>query len=132
MTFLGEHSHSLDAKGRIILPARFRDQLAAAFLTSEKEQCLALWPPEPFEAKAAEMQERAKGDPGERWAARAFFNGASEIRVDAQGRVALPQHLREYAGLDRDVIVSGQYDHLEIWDAATFQREMAAHVPSPQ
>lgn len=126
MTFLGEHSHSLDAKGRIILPARFRDGLASGFLTTEEDQCLALWPPEPFAAKAAEMQERAKGGAEEKWVARLFFNGASEVRPDPQGRVAIPPALRETAGLERDVVVSGQFDHIEIWDAETFQREKAS------
>jgi MraZ protein len=123
--FLGEHSHSLDAKGRIILPARFREQLALAYLTSEVGRCLALWPPEPFEQKAREMQDRARGSDDDRWAARLFFNGAQETRPDPQGRVAIPQHLREFAGLEREVVVSGQFDHVEIWDAATFQREKA-------
>lgn len=125
--FLGEHSHSLDSKGRIILPARFRDELGVAILTSESAKCLALWPPDPFNEKAAQLRERAKGgSEQEEWRARLFFNGAFETRPDQQGRVAIPSHLREYAGFDRDVVVSGQYDHLEIWDAATFQQEKAA------
>lgn len=124
--FLGEHSHSLDLKGRMILPARFREQLAMAYLTTQKAGCLALWPPDPFRVKAAEMQELQKGSEDEQWEARLFFNGATEVVPDGQGRVALPPWMRDFAGFDRDVVVSGQLDHVEVWDAARFQGEKAA------
>ena len=116
--FTGEHQHSLDAKGRVILPARFRDQLGdGAFLTSEVDGCLAVWPPAEFDRRAEEMRERAKGGVTERNVARFFFSGATEAAPDKQGRVAIPASLREFAGLERDVVVAGNYDHVEIWDA---------------
>ncbi len=118
--FLGETSHSLDAKGRLVLPARFRDQLKVVFLTSEIDKCLALWPPEEFNVKASQMKELLRGTSIERNIARAFFAGAQQASPDRQGRLPIPLSLREFAGLDRDVTVTGQYDHLEVWDAGAW------------
>ena len=119
--FLGEYQHALDAKGRFILPARFREHLGdQAYVTSEEDGCLALWRPEEFDVKATEIKERARR--GERDVERAFFAGAMEANPDRQGRVAITTGLREFAGLERDVVVVGLYDHIEIWDAASWRR----------
>ena len=124
--FLGEHLHSLDVKGRVILPARFRDDLAAAYVTSEIDGCLALWPPDDFERRAQEMKDRARGGPDDRNVARVFFAGAQEASPDRQGRVALPANLRAFAQLDREVVVNGAFDHVEIWDAASWRDKKTA------
>lgn len=124
--FLGEHLHSLDAKGRVILPARFREELSEAYVTSEVDGCLALWPPEDFRRRAQEMKERARGGPDDRNVARVFFAGAQKASPDRQGRVALPGHLREFAHLGREVVVNGVFDHVEIWDAASWRGKKAA------
>jgi MraZ protein len=124
--FLGEHSHSLDSKGRIILPARFREQLANAFVTSEVDGCLGIWPPEEFEQRAGEMKERSRGSAEDRNVARFFFAGAQESSPDRNGRIALPQHLREFAHLQRDVVINGAWDHVEIWDAAIWRERKAS------
>jgi MraZ protein len=121
--FLGEHSHSLDAKGRVILPVRFRDQLQLVYITSETDGCLGLWPPVDFERRAGQMRERAQGGPEDRNVARFFFAYAQEATPDRQGRIAIPQHLRDFASLARDVVVNGAFDHVEIWDAATWQEK---------
>ena len=119
--FLGEYQHALDAKGRFILPARFRDQLGdVAYVTSEEDGCLALWRPDEFDMKANEIRDRARA--GEHDVQRAFFAGAMDASPDRQGRVAIPQGLREFASLERDVVVVGLYDHIEIWDAAAWRR----------
>ena len=118
---LGEYQHALDAKGRFILPARFRDQLGdVAYVTSEEDGCLALWRPEEFDVKATEIRNRALA--GERDVQRAFFAGAMEASPDRQGRVAIPQGLRDFAGLERDIVVVGLFDHIEVWDAAAWGR----------
>jgi MraZ protein len=120
--FLGEHQHSLDAKGRVILPARFRDQLeGGAVMTKALDGCLSVFPTPEFHERARHLQEARSRGPRERQAARTFFAGAVEIAPDKQGRVAIPQPLREYASLDRDVIVAGNFDHIELWDAARFR-----------
>ncbi len=119
--FFGEDSHALDPKGRIILPVRFRERLADAFVTSEID-CLGLWPRQAFLVRAEEMNRRAKsGDETDSDVASFFFSGAREASPDKQGRVAIPSHLREFAGLERDVVIVGAYDHVEVWDAATWQ-----------
>lgn len=123
--FFGEDSHALDPKGRIILPIRFRERLADAFVTSEID-CLGLWPRAAFLSRAEEMNLRAKsGDEADSDLASFFFSGAREAAPDKQGRVAIPSHLREFAGLDRDVVIAGAYDHVEVWDAATWQDKKA-------
>lgn len=118
--FLGETSHSLDVKGRLVLPARFRDQLKVVFITSEIDKCLALWPPDEFNVKASQMRALLRGNQQDRKIGRAFFAGAQEGSPDRQGRLPIPSSLRSFAGLDRDVMVVGQYDHLEVWDAAAW------------
>ena len=130
----------IDADGHVVepdlvfeerLPARFREQLTLGYLTTQKAGCLALWPPDPFQKKAAEMEALTTGSEDEQWEARLFFNGATEVVPDQQGRVALPAWMREFAGFDRDVVVSGQYGHIEIWDAARFHTEKASRGLAP-
>ena len=83
--------------------------------------CLAVYPLGEFDRVARKLREARERGSRERQAARAFFAGAAEITPDKQGRVAIPQHLREHAGLDREVIVAGNFDHIEVWDAARFR-----------
>ena len=121
--FLGEFQHSLDAKGRVILPVRFRDQLeGGAVMARALDGCLAVYPVAEFDRVARKLHEARERGARERQAARSFFAGAVEITPDKQGRVAIPQHLREYAHLDREVMVAGSFDHIEIWDAADVRR----------
>jgi MraZ protein len=115
--FLGEFQHSLDAKGRVILPARYRDQLAeGAFVTKGRGGCLSVLTPEEFDTVATQIREASKRGPKELNAARVFFGGTSEIQPDKQGRVALPANLRSFAHLEREVMVVGLYSRIEIWD----------------
>ena len=115
--FLGEFQHSLDIKGRVILPARYRDQLAeGAYVTKGRGGCLSVFTAEDFEIVASEVREQSKQGATQLNAARAFFSGAQEVRPDKQGRVALPQNLRDYAGLTREVVVAGVFSRIEIWD----------------
>ena len=124
--FLGEYQHSLDAKGRVILPAKFRDQLeGGAVMARALDGCLAVYPVEEFQRVAATLQEaRARGRRSA-GAARSYFSGAVEITPDKQGRVAIPASLRTFAKLEREVTVTGNFDHLEIWDTETFKRHDA-------
>jgi MraZ protein len=107
----------------VILPARFRDQLeGGAVMAKALDGCLAVYPTDEFvERVASQLREARQRGARERQAARAVFSGAVEVTPDKQGRVAVPQNLREYAGLERDVIVAGNFDHLEIWDATRFR-----------
>jgi MraZ protein len=129
--FLGEHQHSLDAKGRVILPARFRDQLeGGAVMAKALDGCLAVYPNAEFAQVAARLNDARNRGARERQAARTFFAGAVEIMPDKQGRVAIPPTLREYAALDRDVIVAGNFDHIELWDAQRFREHDRAGTAS--
>jgi len=132
--YLGEFQHSLDPKGRLILPARFRDPLAEAFVTSQMDGCLALWTPAEFHRRAEEMRDLAKGTPVERNMSRVFFAGAQEANPDRQGRIAIPASLRQFARLESQVVVTGAWDHVEIWDVAAWEQakgagESALHGP---
>ena len=120
--FLGEYTPTLDAKGRLILPAKFREQLENAYLTSEVERCLALWPPAEFESRARELREQAKQDAASHDRATFFFAGAQEVAPDKQGRIAIPPPLREFASLlEGPVVVTGAFDHVEIRAVASWQ-----------
>jgi MraZ protein len=129
--FLGEHQHSLDAKGRVILPARFREQLeGGAVMAKALDGCLAVYPTAEFDAVAAKLHDARSRGLTERQAARSFFAGAVDITPDKQGRVAIPPTLRDYASLDRDVIVAGNFDHIEIWDAQRYREHDRAGTAS--
>jgi MraZ protein len=129
--FLGEYQHSLDAKGRVILPARFREQLeGGAVMTVGVDGALVVYPPADFERVAQKLQAVRERGVRERQAAAAFFAGANEFTPDKQGRVAIPQNLRTLAQLEREVVVAGGYDHIEIWDAERYRERNAAGVAS--
>lgn len=121
--FVGQFEHSLDSKGRIVLPAVFRGHFdAAGFLTKSSEGCLALVTPERFRVVAGEMIQRAAAGNGRsRAAKRAFAAGAARVSVDKQGRFAIPEELRRFAHLERDCVVVGALDEVEIWDATRWQ-----------
>jgi MraZ protein len=120
--FLGTYEHSLDVKGRLILPAKFREQLeSGAFLAKALDGCLALYTSEEFEKVAHDMQEQARRGGAERNAVRSFAAGATEATPDRQGRISIPAHLRAFAGLDREVVVNGALSRIEIWDASRWR-----------
>lgn len=114
-SFFGRYDHSLDAKGRLILPSRLRTRLGSrCFLTAHLEDCLALWPPETFEAEI-ESREAQAVDTWSRNATRDWFAQVAEVEQDNQGRILISAELREYAALEREVIVIGVRDHVELW-----------------
>ncbi len=125
--FLGQYQHSLDEKGRVILPAKFRSQLeGGAYMARGLDGCVVVYPTDEWERVSNNMRELATRGPQERQAARSFFAGAAEVTPDRQGRVPVPAHLREFGGLslDRDVVVAGVLSRIEIWDAERWaQRE---------
>ena len=115
--FLGEAEHSLDAKGRVILPVKYRDQLKeGAYVVKGKGGCLFIYTGDEFEQVAEQVREQSRKGETELQAARTFFAGAEPIAPDKQGRVAIPQHLRTSADLERDVVVAGVFSRIEVWD----------------
>jgi MraZ protein len=115
--FVGTFEHSLDDKGRIVLPAPFRQYLADRGFVSQYDQCLGLWTPEGFEQVANRLTERVRAGEASQLALRAFAANAHEVRPDSQGRIGLPERLRQFAGLEREVVVIGALDRIELWDA---------------
>ncbi len=115
--FMGEYSHSIDAKGRLIMPAKFREQLGDEFVvTKSPDKCLYVYTNEDwknFEEKLATLPITNKGT---RQFVRFFLAGAATCEVDKQGRILLPAVLREYAELDKEVVLAGTSKRIEIWN----------------
>jgi len=119
--FLGTHAPRLDDKGRLILPAKFRDGLSEGLVvTKGQERCLYVWPSAEFRSFTEELSRTPVTDKRGRNFMRMLAAGASAESPDKQGRITLPQSLRDYAGLDRECAVIGAINRVEIWDAATW------------
>ena len=117
--FVGQFEHALDMKGRIVLPASFRASFdESGFLIKGSEGCLALLTPERFRDIAHTMASRSEeGDVRHRSAKRSFGAGASRVLPDKQGRIAVPEDLRSFAQLERECVIVGAIDEVEIWDS---------------
>ena len=123
---LGTHSPRLDEKGRLILPAKYRDELADGLvLTRGQERCLYVFSQKEFERIHEQMREAPISSRQSRDYLRVFLSGASDEVPDKQGRVTIPQNLRKYAGLDRDLAVIGVGTRAEIWDAQAWEDYLA-------
>ncbi len=117
--FLGEYQHTLDAKGRLSLPAKFRTVMAGRIIVSKGvENCLYVYPAEDYARFLAQLTDRGEFDSRFQQVRRFFTAGASEVEADAAGRIGIPAVLRDYAKLDREVAVIGNGNRIEIWDAA--------------
>jgi MraZ protein len=115
--FLGTHYPRLDDKGRLVLPAKFRESLSSGLvLTKGQDRCIWVWPAAEFAAYADRLNEASRSDVKVQAYTRVLFSGASDEIPDRQGRITVPAALREYAGLDRDVVVVGKNTTAEIWD----------------
>lgn len=114
--FTGEYGHTIDAKGRLIIPSRFREELGDKFyLTRGMDGCLFIFPQDAwteFEQKLAALPLTSKDA---RTFTRFFVSGATECELDKQGRILVPQSLREYANLVKDVILAGNLHRIEVW-----------------
>jgi transcriptional regulator MraZ len=124
--FLGEHEHTLDQKGRLTLPAKYRDSFPEGLvLTRGMDGCVFAY----AKADWSELASRLAGldtlGRDDRMMKRHFFSGAAEVMPDRQGRLMIPATLASHAKLDRDVVVAGVFDHLEIWDRAAWRAQIA-------
>jgi MraZ protein len=114
--FLGEYEHNLDDKGRLAVPARFREALGeSVVITRGFEHCLMGFTRERWEQLAQQVSNLPLGQMDARNLRRHLFSGAADMSLDRQGRILIPQNLREYAGLGEQVIVAGLNTHFEIW-----------------
>lgn len=124
--FLGTHSPRLDDKGRLILPAKFRDELAEGLvITKGQERCLFVFPMGEFTRIAEQLREAPMTHKAARAYSRVFFASASDEVPDKQGRITIPPHLRTYAGLTRDCVVIGASTRVEIWDSRAWDTYLA-------
>lgn len=115
--FLGEYEHSLDAKGRLAIPARFRALLGeGAIMTRAFDGCLVIYPAEVWRTVAERLDGLTATQEAARMAKRFVFAGATECEFDRQGRVLVPAFLRNYAALAETAVVVGQYSRIEVWD----------------
>lgn len=111
----GEYSHVIDAKGRLFIPAKFREELGYTFvITKGLSHCLSVYPMEEWER--FEQKINALPTKQARSLQLFFIASAQDCELDAQGRVLVPQKLRDYAGLSKNTVIAGMTDHIEIWD----------------
>ena len=120
--FIGEYQHSLDEKGRIAIPAKFRRELErGAVVTRGLDRCLTVYTAEEWEKLATRLANLPMSSANTRAFSRLMLAGAMDVSLDAQGRVVLPNYLKEYAGLDKKVVLAGLYNRLEVWDSAKWE-----------
>lgn len=120
--FLGRYNHTLDAKGRLAIPARFREALAEGLvLTRGIDRCLALYPLDAWRPLAEKVSALPISDPDARNFRRMVFAEAADLTLDAQGRILVPPELRRYAGLEREALVVGVDSSIEIWSPDRWQ-----------
>lgn len=115
--FIGEYSHNLDEKGRLAVPKKFRADLSrGAVVTRGLDNCLFLYTKKEWQTLAEKLASLPFAQSNTRAFARLMLAGAMDVQVDKQGRVILPEYLRTFAGLKKNVIVAGLYNRLELWD----------------
>lgn len=120
--FMGEFQHTVDAKGRLIIPAKFRDGLGERFIaTRGLENCLFVFSEKEWEAFGEKLKQLPMASGHARQFTRLLFSGATECELDPQGRINLPANLREYAGLDKEAVVVGVSNRVEIWSKAGWE-----------
>lgn len=125
-SFVGEYQHTLDEKGRVALPARFRELLGPRFILARGlDECLFIYPQDEWDKLVDKLKSMPIAQSDFRSFARYFLAGAVEVETDKQGRFVLPSHLREHAGLTREVSILGVGNRLEIWDRNKWEEAKA-------
>jgi MraZ protein len=125
--FAGEFAHSLDEKGRLAVPAKFRGRFReGAVVTRWMGECLAVWPAKSWAALNADIAKRPRTDPAASRFRQFLLGSAHEGEPDTQGRLTLPQHLREYAHVKDEAVVVGISDHLEVWEPGRWRANIAS------
>jgi MraZ protein len=132
--FSGRFDHSIDEKGRVSIPARFRevlqrenhDRLYITNFPHDGERCLALYPPSQWDALIAHLRTKPRFDPQVMAFETLIIGGAHEVPVDRQGRILIPTKLREFGRLEREVTFSARQDHFQLWDKRTLEKVLKA------
>ena len=124
--FLGQYQHTLDDKGRVVMPSKFREDLApGCVITKGQEHCLYVFPLSAWAEEMERVRRLPRTDRRARNFARAFFAAASDQELDGQGRIVVPGPLREYAGLEKDATVVGVAERIEVWSTDRWERMSA-------
>ena len=114
--FMGEYSHTIDTKGRLIIPSKFREELGETFVvTKGLDGCLFVFSDEEWKAFEIKLKSLPLTNKNARQFARFFVAGATPCELDKQGRILVPATLREFAGLEKDVVLTGMLNRIEIW-----------------
>jgi MraZ protein len=120
--FTGEYKHAVDAKNRLSIPSKFREKLGEAFyITKGLDHCLFVFSMSEWEKFEEKLKALPLSNKKARAFARSFFAGATECGLDKQGRILIPQNLKAYANLEKDVYINGAGSRIEIWDAASWE-----------
>ena len=123
ITFMGEFNHNVDAKGRLIVPSKFRDKLGESFvITKGFDRCLSVYDAANWEKVQEKLVQMPMLTEDARTIRRMIVGSASETECDKQGRVLLPAPLREYAGISKEAVLIGNLDHIEIWDKDSWNK----------
>ena len=123
LTFVGEFRHSLDNKGRLIIPSRYRQSFGEKiYLCKGFEPCLLIVTPEEIEKIEKKVREDSLTNKAVRSFTRAFFSGMVDVGFDSQGRILIPANLREYAGIQEEAVVAGTGFYVEIWDRKAWEQ----------
>ncbi|HVN26688.1 MAG TPA: division/cell wall cluster transcriptional repressor MraZ [Candidatus Paceibacterota bacterium] len=119
---LGEYQHNLDTKGRMAVPAKFREKVAAgAIITRGIDNCLFMFANAEWEELAKKLIALPLAQANSRAFVRLMLAGATDVALDSQGRILIPDYLRKYAGLKKQVTVAGLFNRIEIWDEAAWK-----------
>ena len=120
--FKGEYTHSIDEKGRLIIPSRFREELKGGFvITRGLDGCLSIYPKTAWGNLEEKLSALPLANKSARMITRFLVSAAADCELDRQGRILIPAALREYAKLDRDVVLAGNLERIEVWDAALWK-----------
>ncbi|MBE2239189.1 MAG: division/cell wall cluster transcriptional repressor MraZ [Caldilineaceae bacterium] len=130
--FLGEYTHSLDAKGRLTIPAKFRNELAVGMVVTRNpaDNCLLLFPQDEWERLADKVSALPLTDARSAAFRRVFFSAAEDLQPDGQGRILLSQRLRDYATIESDVVVAGMNKFIELWHPALWEEKVVGEITS--
>ena len=119
--FMGEYDHTIDTKGRLIIPSKFREELGNEFMVTKGfEDCLFVFPTEEWKKLADQISVLPLTNTGARELSRKFIAGSAPCELDKQGRILIPSRAREYAHLEKDVVVAGMNNHIEIWNSSRY------------
>lgn len=121
--FMGEYNHTIDAKGRLIIPAKIREQLGEhCVLTKGLDNCITIYTESSWVELSKALQSLSTNKANARAVKRFYFGSAAELEFDKQGRILVPNPLREHAELEKDVVIIGTGDHVEIWSRHRYDK----------